>query len=88
MGHRIGVLERIKFALQKAFQTQIAAAGASGCHFPRRHDAVVHSCLTATKSLLWKPGRHAANAQHFAASMINRFETGDPVYTRHCTKYR
>ena len=61
--------ERIKACFTESIQTQIAAAEA----LP---DAISRAAMTLVQSLL--NGTSAANAQHFAASMINRFETERP----------
>ena len=63
------MLDRIKACFTESIQTQIAAAEA----LP---DAISRAAMTLVQSLL--NGTSAANAQHFAASMINRFETERP----------
>ena len=71
------MLERIKVCFTESIQTQIAAAEALPDAISRRHDAGA-VLLNGNKILCCGNGTSAANAQHFAASMINRFETERP----------
>jgi len=72
------VLERIKVCFTESIQTQIAAAEALPDAISRAAMTLVHSLLNGNKILCCGNGTSAANAQHFAASMINRFETERP----------
>lgn len=74
------MLERIKVCFTESIQTQIAAAEALPDAISRAAMTLVHSLLNGNKILCCGNGTSAANAQHFAASMINRFERSDPVY--------
>ncbi len=70
--------ERIKACFTESIQTQIAAAEALPDAISRcSHDAGSVSAQWQQNPLLWNL-TSAANAQHFAASMINRFETERP----------
>ncbi|WP_337235183.1 SIS domain-containing protein, partial [Salmonella enterica] len=57
---------------------QIAAAEALPDAISRAAMTLVQSLLNGNKILCCGNGTSAANAQHFAASMINRFETERP----------
>jgi DnaA initiator-associating protein len=62
----------------ESIQTQIAAAEALPDAISRAAMTLVQSLLNGNKILCCGNGTSAANAQHFAASMINRFETERP----------
>lgn len=70
--------ERIKACFTESIQTQIAAAEALPDAISRAAMTLVQSLLNGNKILCCGNGTSAANAQHFAASMINRFETERP----------
>ena len=70
--------ERIKACFTERIQTQIAAAEALPDAISRAAMTLVQSLLNGNKILCCGNGTSAANAQHFAASMINRFETERP----------
>ncbi|WP_016676199.1 SIS domain-containing protein, partial [Yersinia pestis] len=72
------MLERIKGCFTESIQTQIAAAEALPDAISCAAMALVQSLLNGNKILCCGNGTSAANAQHFAASMINRFETERP----------
>lgn len=72
------MLDRIKVCFTESIQTQIAAAEALPDAISRAAVTLVHSLLNGNKILCCGNGTSAANAQHFAASMINRFETERP----------
>ncbi len=72
------MLDRIKICFTESIQTQIAAAEALPDVISRAAAAMVHSLLNGNKILCCGNGCSAANSQHFAASMINRFETERP----------
>ena len=72
------MLDRIKVCFTESIQTQIAAAEALPDAIARAATALVHSLLNGNKILCCGNGTSAANAQHFAASMINRFEAERP----------
>ena len=72
------MLERIKVCFTESIQTQIAAAEALPDAISRAAMTLVHSLLNGNKILCCGNGTSAANAQHFAANMINRFETERP----------
>ncbi len=71
--------ERIKACFTESIQTQIAAAEALPEAISRAAMTLVQSLLNGNKILCCGNGTSAANAQHFAASMINRFETERPT---------
>ncbi len=64
--------ERIKACFTESIQTQIAAAEALPDAISRAAMTLVQSLLNGNKILCCGNGTSAANAQHFAASMINR----------------
>lgn len=72
------MLERIKVCFTESIQTQIAAAEALPDAISRAAMTLVQSLLNGNKILCCGNGTSAANAQHFVASMINRFETERP----------
>lgn len=81
--------ERIKACFTESIQTQIAAAEASTLPdaISRAAMTLVQSLLNGNKILCCGNGTSAANAQHFAASMINRFETERPSLPAIAPKY-
>jgi DnaA initiator-associating protein len=72
------VLDRIKVCFTESIQTQIAAAEALPDAIARAAMTMVQSLLNGNKILCCGNGTSAANAQHFSASLINRFETERP----------
>ncbi|WP_256740651.1 SIS domain-containing protein, partial [Cronobacter sakazakii] len=72
------MLERIKVCFTESIQTQIAAAEALPDAISRAAMTLVQSLLNGNKILCCGNGTSGANAQHFAASMINRYETERP----------
>ncbi len=72
------MLDRIKVCFTESIQTQIAAAESLPDTISRAATAMVQSLLNGNKILCCGNGRSAINTQHFAASMINRFETERP----------
>ena len=72
------MLDRIKVCFTESIQTQIAAAEALPDAISRGAIAMVQSLLNGNKILCCGNGTSAANSQHFAASMINRFEAERP----------
>lgn len=72
------MLERIKACFTESIQTQIAATEVLPDAISRAATALVQSLLGGNKILCCGNGTCAANAQHFAASMLNRFETERP----------
>ncbi|GKX51919.1 DnaA initiator-associating protein DiaA [Budvicia aquatica] len=72
------MLERIKGCFTESIQTQIAAAEALPDSISRAATTIVQSLLNGNKILTCGNGASAANAQHFSASLINRYETERP----------
>lgn len=72
------MLEKIKACFTESIQTQIAAAEALPDAIARAAMTIVQSLLNGNKILSCGNGTCAANAQHFATAMINRFETERP----------
>ncbi len=70
--------DRIKACFIESIQTQIAATEALPDAISRAAMTLVQCLLNDNKILSCGNGASAANAQHFAASMINRFETERP----------
>lgn len=72
------MLEKIKACFTESIQTQIAAAEALPDAISTAAMAMVQALLNGNKILCCGNGPSAANAQCFAATMINRFETERP----------
>ncbi|KDM92752.1 phosphoheptose isomerase [Photobacterium galatheae] len=72
------MLESIKESFTESIQTQIAAAEALPDAISRSAQLMVQSLLNGNKILCCGNGGSAANAQHFASCLINRFETERP----------
>lgn len=72
------MLERIKGCFTESIQTQIAAAEALPDAISRAAMVLVHALLSGNKILCCGNGTSGANAQHFASSLINRYETERP----------
>ncbi|ELR66370.1 Phosphoheptose isomerase [Photobacterium marinum] len=72
------MLESIKESFTESIQTQIAAAEALPDAISQAAQLMVQSLLNGNKILCCGNGGSAANAQHFASCLINRFETERP----------
>lgn len=72
------MLDRIKACFTESIQTQIAAAEALPDAISRGALTIVQALLNGNKILCCGNGTSAGSAQHFAASMINRFEAERP----------
>ncbi|MEJ2763936.1 phosphoheptose isomerase [Photobacterium sp. MCCC 1A19761] len=72
------MLESIKESFTENIQTQIAAAEALPDAIAQAAQLMVQSLLNGNKILCCGNGGSAANAQHFASCLINRFETERP----------
>lgn len=72
------MLDRIKVCFTESIQTQIAAAEALPDAISQAAMTLVQALLDGHKVLCCGNGASAANAQHFAANMINRFQTERP----------
>ncbi|KXI23261.1 phosphoheptose isomerase [Photobacterium sanguinicancri] len=72
------MLESIRESFTESIQTQIAAAEALPDAISQAAQVMVQSLLNGNKILCCGNGGSAANAQHFASCMINRFETERP----------
>lgn len=72
------MLESIKESFTENIQTQIAAAEALPDAISQAAQLMVQSLLNGNKILCCGNGGSAANAQHFASCLINRFETERP----------
>ncbi|UTV28069.1 phosphoheptose isomerase [Photobacterium atrarenae] len=72
------MLESIKESFTENIQTQIAAAEALPDAISQAAQLMVQSLLNGHKILCCGNGGSAANAQHFASCLINRFETERP----------
>lgn len=72
------MLDKIKACFTESIQTQIAAAESLPDAISCAAMTLVKSLLNGNKILCCGNGTSAANAQHFAASMINRFEAERP----------
>ncbi|ODQ01619.1 MULTISPECIES: phosphoheptose isomerase [Salinivibrio] len=72
------MLESIKESFTESIQTQIAAAEAIPEHLSQAAQVMVQSLLNGNKILCCGNGGSAANAQHFASCLLNRFETERP----------
>ncbi|WP_025673075.1 phosphoheptose isomerase [Salinivibrio socompensis] len=72
------MLESIKESFTESIQTQIAAAEAIPEYLSQSAQVMVQSLLNGHKILCCGNGGSAANAQHFASCLLNRFETERP----------
>lgn len=72
------MLEKIKTCFTESIQTQIAAAEVLPDAISCAALSMVQALLNGNKILSCGNGTSSANAQQFAASMINRFETERP----------
>ncbi|BAE73499.1 DnaA initiator-associating protein DiaA [Sodalis glossinidius str. 'morsitans'] len=72
------MLERIKGCFTESIQTQIAAAEALPDAIAHATNVLAQALLDDKKILCCGNGTSAANAQHFAACMLNRFEAERP----------
>ncbi|KKA45299.1 MULTISPECIES: phosphoheptose isomerase [Salinivibrio] len=72
------MLESIKESFTESIQTQIAAAEAIPEYLSQSAQVMVQSLLNGNKILCCGNGGSAANAQHFASCLLNRFETERP----------
>lgn len=72
------MLESIKESFTESIQTQIAAAEALPEHISQAAMIMVQCLLNGNKILCCGNGGSAANAQHFASCLLNRFETERP----------
>ncbi|BDR33282.1 phosphoheptose isomerase [Photobacterium damselae subsp. damselae] len=72
------MLDSIRESFTESIQTQIAAAEALPDAIAKAAQEMVQSLLNGNKILCCGNGGSAANAQHFASCLINRFETERP----------
>lgn len=72
------MLERVKGCFTESIQTQIAAAEALPDAIAHAANVLAQALLDDKKILCCGNGTSAANAQHFAACMLNRFEAERP----------
>ncbi|MBE1276233.1 MULTISPECIES: phosphoheptose isomerase [Enterovibrio] len=72
------MLESIKESFTESIQTQIAAAEALPEQISKAAMVLVQCLLNGNKILCCGNGGSAANAQHFASCLLNRFETERP----------
>lgn len=72
------MLDSIKESFTESIQTQIAAAEVLPEQISKAAMMMVQSLLNGNKILCCGNGGSAANAQHFAACLLNRFETERP----------
>lgn len=72
------MLERIKMSFTESIQTQIAAAEMLPDVISSAATALVQCLLSGNKILCCGNGASAANAQYFAANLINRFDAERP----------
>ena len=72
------MLESIKESFTESIQTQIAAAEALPEQISKAAMVLVQCLLSGNKILCCGNGGSAANAQHFASCLLNRFETERP----------
>ncbi|PSW44019.1 DnaA initiator-associating protein DiaA [Photobacterium leiognathi] len=72
------MLDSIRESFTESIQTQIAAAEALPDSISKAAQVMVQSLLNGNKILCCGNGGSAANSQHFASCLINRFETERP----------
>jgi len=72
------LLDRIKQMFNDSIQTKIAAVGLLATPIAQASEVMVQCLLAGHKILSCGNGGSAADAQHFSAEMLNRFETERP----------
>jgi phosphoheptose isomerase len=72
------MLSRIQQQFEESIQTKISAADALPAAIQAAGQRMVQSLLNGGKILSCGNGGSAADSQHFAAEMLNRFETERP----------
>ncbi|SKA44929.1 phosphoheptose isomerase [Enterovibrio nigricans] len=72
------MLDSIRESFTESIQTQIAAAEALPEQITKAAMVMVQCLLNGNKILCCGNGGSAANAQHFASCLLNRFETERP----------
>ncbi|MCW8880365.1 MAG: phosphoheptose isomerase [Kangiellaceae bacterium] len=72
------MIDRIRNTFTESIQTKIAAADALPNRIAKAADIIVASLLNGSKILTCGNGGSAADAQHFASEMVNRFERERP----------
>ncbi len=72
------LFQRIKHHFNESIQTKIMAADTLVDHIAQAGETMVQSLLNNNKILSCGNGGSAADAQHFSAEMLNRFETERP----------
>lgn len=72
------MIDRIRNTFTESIQTKIAAADALPNRIAKAADIIVASLLNGGKILTCGNGGSAADAQHFASEMVNRFERERP----------
>ena len=72
------LIDRVKHIFHESIQTKIAAADVLPDAIVRGGEMMVASLLAGHKILVCGNGGSAADAQHFSAELLNRFETERP----------
>ena len=72
------IIERIKKNFSASIQTKIDAAESLPTPIAQAGEILVEGLLAGKKILSCGNGGSAADAQHFAAELLNRFETERP----------
>ncbi len=72
------LIDRVKHIFHESIQTKIAAADVLPDMIVRGGEMMVVSLLAGHKILVCGNGGSAADAQHFSAELLNRFETERP----------
>lgn len=72
------MVDRIRHNFSESIQTKIAAADALPEIIAKAAEVMVHALLEGHKILSCGNGGSAADAQHFSAELLNRFETERP----------
>lgn len=74
----MAAMERVQNHFAQSIQTKIATADMLSEHIVRASEYLVAALLAGKKILACGNGGSAADAQHFAAELVNRFEVERP----------
>ncbi len=72
------IIERIQYNFTSSIETKIAAADALPEHIAKAGELMVQALCDSHKILCCGNGGSAADAQHFSAELLNRFEKERP----------
>ena len=77
-------VQRVKQNFEASIQIKLAAVDSLAPPIAGAAGAIAQALLNGNKIMACGNGGSAADAQHFSAEMLNRFEKGAPGPARHC----